>query len=466
MTLRWKFNSRLLLLVMFGLVLISMHWWRNQGWLRERRLQRFESEMSDMGVRLSGMMQHFMRRELLSPAELEMSYVATTPGLELGLVCDTTDQVRFATHVHWVGVGLADTPLGEMGPLANTVRASMTPHMVFNDEHTVLTGVFPFYEHYHSRDRGVVLLRFNMTAALRQAAYEATMESATQASALLALCLLLWLVLDVMVTRRVQELADYAQAVGGGGPEQAHEDAGDELSVVTRSFETAVKNLRASELRLVEATEVERRRIGADLHDDVCQRLSAAQLKIGVLGAALRQEAHAQSALTDSVADDLARVTRVARGFAHGLAPMLVERGRLDEALHHFAATLEESFMVRCECSCEMDDTGLDLWVDTHVYRIIQELATNAAKHAQPRLIEITVQASRELLSIRVESDGSELIRRSGAGIGLELVAQRVRALGGQWSIVAREAALGGSLAVCEIPLEPRHYSSDGSAVA
>lgn len=461
-----KFNARLLLLLVFGLVLISGQWWRNQNWIRERRLQLFESEMTDMGVRLSGMMQHFVRRGLMSPGELEMSYAVTTPSLELGLVCDATDRVRFATHIQWMGVAMADTPLEEMIPLANAARASMTPRMVFDDEHTALTGAFPFYEQYHSRDRGVVLLRFNMKAALRQAAHDATMESASQACVLLALCLLLWLVLDVMVTRRVQELADYAQAVGGGGAEHAHDDSGDELSMVTRSFETAVKNLRASELRLVEATEVERRRIGADLHDDVCQRLSAAQLKVGVLGAALRQEDHAQSALADSVADDLAKVTRVARGFAHGLAPMLVERGRLDEALHHLAETLAESFMVRCECSCEMGGKVLDVWVDTHVYRIVQELATNAAKHAQPTLIEITVRASHELLVIRVESDGGELVRRSGAGIGLELVAQRMRALGGQWSIKAREAALGGSVAVCEIPLEPRHYSAGGSAVA
>lgn len=462
MTVLHRLNTRLSLLMVFGLILVGANWWRNQSWIHERVLQRFETEMMNTGMRLSGMMQFFVRRGLVSSAELEMGYAAASPGLELGVVCDSKDIVRFSTQLQWIRTAMSETPLMDAMALTEQARVSMIPRMVFDEAHSALTGVFPFYEEYHSRSRGVVVLRFDATAVLRHSAREAALESLAQACAMLALCLLLWLALDVMVTRRLQDLAAYAKAVGGGAAKPGHGDAADELAVVTSNFEEAVTNLRASELRLVEAAEAERRRIGADLHDDVCQRLSAAQLKIGVLESALKREEHAQAVLAGAVAEDLAKATRVARGYAHGLAPMLVQKGRLEEALQELAATISDSFAVRCECTCDLGGQVLGVWVDTHVYRIIQELAANAAKHAQPSLIEVVVKITPESLTLHVTSDGGGLLRTSGEGIGLALVSQRVRALGGHWSIQAREKAAGGSAATCEVCLEARHFSDEG----
>ncbi|MEZ5387262.1 MAG: histidine kinase [Prosthecobacter sp.] len=461
MTVLNRLNTRLSLLMLFALILVGANWWRNQSRNHERVLQRFETEMMDTGIRLAGMMQFFVRRGLVSPAELEMSYAAASPHLELGAVCDCNDMVRFSTQLQWNRTALSETPLRDALTLTEQARVAMSPLMVSDDAGAAITGAFPFYEEYNSRNRGVLLLRYDTSAVLRHSAREAALESFAQACAVLALCLLLWLALDVMLTRRLKNLADYARKVGGEAGDTQGEIA-DELSLVTRSFEESVANLRSSELRLVEAAEVERRRIGADLHDDVCQRLSAAQLKIGVLESALKREDHAQATLAGAVADDLAKATRVARGFAHGLAPMLVQKGRLEEALQDLAGMISESFSVRCECLCDLGEKALGVWVDTHIYRIIQELATNAAKHAKPSLIEVAVKVTPELLTIQVASDGGGLLRTSGEGIGMALVAQRVRALGGHWHIQAREKSLGGSIASCEVPLEARHFSDEG----
>ena len=99
-----KLNARLLLLLLaFGMLLIGLNLLRNLNWIQERRVARFESEMTDAGGRLSGMMQHYFRRGLVAPAELEMSYVALMPHLELGLVCDSDQIVRYSTRLQWVG---------------------------------------------------------------------------------------------------------------------------------------------------------------------------------------------------------------------------------------------------------------------------------------------------------------------------------------------------------------------------
>lgn len=458
-----KLNVRLLLLLLvFGLLLIGVNLLRNLSWIQERRIARFESEMTDAGGRLSGMMQYYFRRGLVAPAELEMSYVALMPHMELGIVCDAGHVVRFSTHLQWVGLALSETPLSGTAVLSLEAKSDMTPRVELDQAGGVITGVFPFYEHYHPQNRGMVVLRFDMNDALRQAAHEAMLESGAQASGLLVLCMLLWLALDLMVTRRVKELADYAQAMGSSDEQEAHFAKADELSIVANSFDTAIKNLRASELRLLEASEAERRRIGADLHDDVCQRMAAAQLKTGVLESALRREGHAQSQLAAAVADELAKAARVARGFARGLSPVLVQSGHLEDVLDELATAISESFAVRCEYRSQMEGGHLGLWVNTHVYRIVQELATNAAKHARPTFICITVEITNDLLKLRVENDGIPFERRRSGGIGLDLVAQRVRALGGRWSIGPRESDMGGCIASCEIHLDARHFTDAG----
>jgi signal transduction histidine kinase len=466
MTAPVKLNARLLLLLLaFGLLLIGLNLLRNLNWIQDRRIARFESEMTDAGGRLSGMMQHYFRRGLVAPAELEMSYAALMPHLELGIVCDAGYIVRFSTHLQWVGLPLPETPLSSTATLSAEAKSDMTPRVVLDQARGVITGVFPFYEQYHAQNRGMVMLRFDMKDALRQASSEAMSESAAQASGLLALCMLLWLALDIMVTRRVKELAEYAQAMGSGDEQEAHFAKADELSIVAHSFDTAIKNLRASELRLLEASEAERRRIGADLHDDVCQRMAAAQLKTGVLESALRREGHAQSQLAAAVADELAKAAKVARGFARGLSPVLVQSGHLEDVLDELATTISDSFAVRCEYQARLGDSHLGLWVNTHVYRIIQELATNAAKHARPALILLEVGVTQNRLMLRVENDGIPFERRRSGGIGLDLVAQRVRALGGRWSISPRGGDMGGCIASCEVHLDARHFTDAGPSV-
>lgn len=464
MTAPKKLNARLsLLLLVFGLVLIGANMWRNLSWIRDRRIARFEEEMTEMGVRLSGMMQHFVRRGMSSPAELEMSYAATTPQLELGLVCDSGGRVIFSTHLQWVGVNMSTTSLGDASSLGSRVRSSMTPRVVFDHAQSTITGAFPFYEHYHSRDRGVVVLRFYTQEALRLAKRDAMLESAAHACALLALCALLWLALDILVTRRVQQLAEYAIAMGRGDEIDAKLAGGDELTVVASSFESAVNELLATENRLLETAEAERRRIGADLHDDVCQRVTAAQLKSGVLESVLRREGHPKALLAEAIAGDLARAVQVTRAFAQGLAPIQVQRGRLADALQELARTLADTFAIPFKCTCDLDGKELALWVDTHVYRIVQELAVNAAKHAKPTAITINLVIADDILRLSVESDGRPVKRGGSRGMGLALIAQRVRALGGQWSLdpTADHESPHGSRAWCEVRLEEKHYADE-----
>lgn len=210
------------------------------------------------------------------------------------------------------------------------------------------------------------------------------------------------------------------------------------------------------EKRLLQASENERRRIGQDLHDDVCQRLAAAQLKSGVLQRTLSRDAHPKAELAGAVAQELAEVSELARAYARGLAPVSLRPEEMSDALDDLKKFIERAFSLRCDIAS--DDLGGVLKTEdaAQVFRIAQELTTNAAKHGKATWISVSLTAGAEELRLEVAHDGVRFDpdrRENGRGMGLHMVRQRVDALGGTLDFLPRHAAAGGTIAVCELPL-------------
>ncbi len=464
MNLPGRLNIRLsLLLLVFGGLLIAVNHWRNQTWLLERRVKRVEQDAYSKGSRLSGIMQHLFRKPgTRRAAELELSYASVAPELELGLICDGTDKVVYASQLRWRSAQICDTPVKDMAEVIKTVRETSIGQVHHDGPKGRMTAVFPFYEGYDAHRTGVVLLRYNPALVLAQTGEDALYESAAQGCVLGAICLLLWLALDVMVTQKVGRILKFSDALADGGkPLPPAIEGHDELAVISQGFAQAVAKLRGIELRLLEASEQERRRIGRDLHDDVCQRIAAAQLKSGVLGAALDRDASPHMALAKEVAQELARAAQVARGFARGLAPVWIEQGALAPAIADLGEALSHSFSIKCQADCDLGGNILAVWVETHVYRIVQELSANAAKHAHPTYVQIRVDATPTMLTAEVENDGESFdgTFTGSGGLGMQFLQQRVRALGGSLQYFPdRGTSPGrGTLARCQVPLTDVH---------
>lgn len=448
--------------LLLGLLLIALDQSRNEKLLVERGVARMEREAQVTGMRLSGVMQYLLRNQLRRAAELEMSYASISQDLELGLVCDKQDVVSFATRLQWRGQKLADTPLTAAGSLAAGARADMEGIIHWDDAREHLLAVFPFFTGYDLNDRGLVVLGYDSSLALERARGDAMRESVVRACLLAAACLLLWLVLDWLVARRVAQVLEYTEAIKAGRDTVRPPEGRDEMGLIARSFADAVAQLRETEARLMEASEAERRRIGRDIHDDVCQRLSAAQLKSGVLCRLLERDCPDHSKLAAEVADELHETSAITRAFARGLAPVWVEKEGLAAALAELGGQVSRTYGIPCEVVCALGDAPLALWVQTHVFRIVQELVTNAAKHARPSWIDACVVVADGRLKIEVENDGKSFVPAGAtvSGLGLQFVRQRARALGGHLEFHRRDKVEAGTLASCEVKIADIHFSS------
>ncbi|HCN76499.1 MAG TPA: hypothetical protein DIT13_04785 [Verrucomicrobiales bacterium] len=205
--------------------------------------------------------------------------------------------------------------------------------------------------------------------------------------------------------------------------------------------------------RLLDTAEKERQRVGVDLHDDLCQRLAAVLMKTGILQAALERAESPQQALAAELARDLSEATALSRRFARGLAPVSIEALGLPAALADLGDFISRAFNIPCRVECTGAELNCGAETATHIFRVAQELANNAAKHGGCSWIEIAFEAAAHEARLRIRHDGRpyDPQHSQGDGMGMHLVRQRLDALGASLGVICDEES--GVVQECRISL-------------
>ena len=449
-------QSRITLSVwLFGLLMIQFNNWRNQYWLQERQYERMSQEAADTGSRLAGLLQHLTRRQQERAAELEMAYFSLSPDVDMGLVCNKEGVVTCATRMQWYQTNVQQTPLAEEWRRHADVLTTMKPAVEWDSAKRKLIVMFPFLETYENTSRAAVLIRYDATMALEQVNQDAWFESLRQAAVLLASCLLLWFALDELVTRRVQRLVHILREAATTPSLPGLLQGKDELSMISQEFAGAMAKLRAAENLVLEAAELERRKIGRDLHDDLCQRLSATKMKAAVMQGMFQADDGKIASLAGQVAEELSESTVIARGMAWGLAPVGIENHGLKDALENVLRFAEKSFQVRCTLDYSEVSPSLTGSAQELLFRIAQELVVNSCKHSKPGVLNITVRMEDTHVVLSVIHDGaafSEPTEKNGHGMGLHLMSQRLRMLSATLERTVETGVRDFQIAIVRIP--------------
>ncbi len=190
-----------------------------------------------------------------------------------------------------------------------------------------------------------------------------------------------------------------------------------------------IEQVESSRARVVDAGEVERRRIERDLHDGAQQRLVALALNLGMAKEKLATDPAAAAALIDEAHAESKRALVELRDLARGLHPaVLTDRG-LGPALSAVAARSNVPIEVRVDLPDRPDPTTEGI-----AYFVVCEALANVAKHSGASTGRVTVVRRGTKLVVEVTDDG-----RGGAtfdGSGLVGLRDRVLAVDG-WLHVA-----------------------------
>ena len=186
--------------------------------------------------------------------------------------------------------------------------------------------------------------------------------------------------------------------------------------------------------RAIESSDLERRRIAADLHDGPIQQLAGLSMSLAA--------AADSTALTDAAAVPLRegasatrRSVRALRSALMGIYPPNVRRAGLGSALADLSAPLAELGI-----STEMDvpsDLDLPEDVEALLFRASGEAFRNVERHARAGIVRVRVAARDGVAVLEVEDDGigfpsgDEELRRANGHVGLPLLRDLAEDSGG-----------------------------------
>jgi signal transduction histidine kinase len=208
----------------------------------------------------------------------------------------------------------------------------------------------------------------------------------------------------------------------------------------------AREQLAASRARIVQAGDIERRRLERNLHDGAQQRLVAISLMLKFAERRLPPDAEDARAQLDQVAEQLDQALAELRELARGIHPaVLTERG-LAPALAALAA--------RAPVPVKVDavlDGRLPEPVEAAAYYLVAEALTNVAKYARASEVHVRVTENDGVVEVVVADDG--VGGADGAdGSGLRGLADRIEALRGRLDV--RSPGGGGTTVRARIPLQ------------
>ena len=194
----------------------------------------------------------------------------------------------------------------------------------------------------------------------------------------------------------------------------------------------------------IESQEEERKRIGADLHDEVCGALSNLQLL------------SARATRSDAVVHrEFSRIIDRVRTISHHLSPPGLELFGLYEALEEMSDVFRQAALLDIVIVNKAEEMikSLPSAVMLPVYRMVQELLSNTVKHAAASSVSITLSNETGLLQVYYWDDGIGLSKdyRQKKGMGMNNIISRSEMLGASYE-TGQEAGKGFSI-VFRIPV-------------
>jgi signal transduction histidine kinase len=239
--------------------------------------------------------------------------------------------------------------------------------------------------------------------------------------------------------RRLRSLA--TGTLGFAAGDFAHrvpESGSDEVGQLERHFNRMAGRLAdsiAQQRALDErnARLAERSRISRELHDSISQDLFSMSALVAGLRKALPADSAVQPEL-ETLGRTVGSTIREMRALLLELRPTALEEKGLVPALADLCGAYE--VRVGIQVGRELEAVRLDAAGEQAVFRIAQEGLSNAARHSEADRIDVRLRAAGGGAELTVADNGRGFDRSAGThGLGLRLMGERVRELGGSLSI-------------------------------
>ena len=220
----------------------------------------------------------------------------------------------------------------------------------------------------------------------------------------------------------------------------------------TADLKREITERKRIEKEMSELGERERRRLGHDLHDGVCQHLTGTALSAASLCERLSNAGNSAALEAERVVTLLKGAIELTRNLSRGLFSPELEIGGLISALAELADKTAQRTGIVCEFQFEEAPLPrLPTAASSQLFRIAQEAVANAIKHAHASRIVIEVEADEAHLDLNVYDNGIGFSgeRNNDGGLGLGMMQHGAELIGAKLSF--RPTPLGGTTVSCAL---------------
>ncbi len=209
--------------------------------------------------------------------------------------------------------------------------------------------------------------------------------------------------------------------------------------------------------QVIEAQEIERRRLAGDIHDGISQRLITLAYRLDAASSAVDDA----TTLTEQLekARELVDLTlREARAAIGGLRPPVLDDLGLAGGLASLARSIPQ-----IDLEVDLADNRLPEHIEIALYRIAQECLQNVVKHATATSARLTFSVDEETARLEIIDDGvgfdtfeHPLGSDEMGGYGLLSMAERAELVGGRLNIRSRPGSGTAVTAIIPLPSPAR----------
>lgn len=222
---------------------------------------------------------------------------------------------------------------------------------------------------------------------------------------------------------------------------------------------------------IIQAQEKERMRMAHELHDGIGQYLSAAVLN---LNAVIDDEKDITEKGRSRLMEALKRINTAiseARNIAHNLVPKAIEDFGLEPAMGSMLDSILGLGKLEINFNSNLGEHRLDQEIEINLFRVCQESISNILKHSEAKRVNVQLLSYPDAIIMTIEDDGvgfdssKAIDQRSGSGIGLSGMSNRIKSMGGEIEISSAPGK--GTNIMINLPVKtPTHekheYSTGG----
>jgi len=223
-----------------------------------------------------------------------------------------------------------------------------------------------------------------------------------------------------------------------------------ELRATNDELEAEIARRKGLEGQILEISDREQQRLAAELHDGLCQHLTAIGFMTHSIATRLKNHRVIEVENIERIAQLVNQAANDARNIARGLHRLDVDSAGLLDALRDLVE--REIWKTPCRLEIKEPFEIEDDVAALHLYRIAREAVINANKHAQARKIVVHLGRTRAGIALSVTDDGVGLPEEpdKARGLGFRLMNYRAEAVGGHLDVTRQPG--GGTRVACHLP--------------